>query len=286
MFNFLQNFSGDNSYSILYIPTMLNETMKKIENGRFFLIAGPCVIETEDICVEVAEKVNKLCTERDIPFVFKSSFKKANRLSVDSYTGPGLENGLKILQNIKNRFNLPILTDVHETNEIQKTAQVADILQIPAFLCRQTDLVIAAAQTGKWVNIKKGQFLAPEDMAKIAAKTNSQKTMLTERGSSFGYRNLIVDFRSFMIMKETGLKVIYDVSHSLQLPGGGGNVSTGQPQYIIPMAKAAMAIGLDGLFVETHPNPPQAKSDAGAMLPLDKMEQLLDEILKIQKANS
>ncbi|RKX19613.1 MAG: 3-deoxy-8-phosphooctulonate synthase [Candidatus Zixiibacteriota bacterium] len=265
---------------------MLNETMKKIENGKFFLIAGPCVIETEDICTEVAEKVNKLCTERDIPFVFKSSFKKANRLSVDSYTGPGLEDGLKVLQNIKNKFNLPILTDVHETNEIKKTAQVADILQIPAFLCRQTDLVIAAAQTGKWVNIKKGQFLAPEDMAKIAAKTNSQKTMLTERGSSFGYRNLIVDFRSFIIMKETGLKVIYDVSHSLQLPGGGGNVSTGQPQYIIPMAKAAMAIGLDGLFVETHPNPSQAKSDAEAMLPLDKMEPLLDEILKIQKANS
>jgi 2-dehydro-3-deoxyphosphooctonate aldolase (KDO 8-P synthase) len=252
--------------------------------GGLFLIAGPCVIENEDTCLGVADTVGSLADEYGIPYVFKASYRKANRLSAKSYTGPGFENGLSILQKVKDRFKVPILTDVHETAEIDSVAQVADILQIPAFLCRQTDLVVTAAETGKWVNIKKGQFLAPEDMGKIAAKANSKKVMLTERGTTFGYRNLIVDFRSLLIMKETGFPIVFDATHSLQLPGGGGTVSTGQPQYVIPFAKAAVAVGIDGLFVETHPNPARALSDAGAMLPLDKMRELLTAVLRIREA--
>lgn len=263
---------------------MVEETLINIERGDFFLIAGPCVIESDEVCFEVAERVSALADKNGVPYVFKSSYKKANRLSASSYSGPGLENGLDTLAKVKERFHLPILTDVHETSEVEAVSQVADIIQIPAFLCRQTDLVVKAAATGRWINIKKGQFLAPEDMAKIAAKANSKKVMLTERGTSFGYRNLVIDFRSLLIMKETGLKVVFDATHSLQLPGGGGDISTGQPQYIIPMAKAAVAVGIDGLFVETHPNPAQALSDAGAMLPLNKMEELFESILRIREA--
>jgi len=261
---------------------MKTNAIERIEAGEFFLIAGPCVIETEEICFEIAEHVDILAHKYDLPYVFKSSFKKANRLSSGSYSGPGFNEGLAVLQKIKEKLNLPILTDIHETIEIDEVAKVADILQIPAFLCRQTDLVVKASQTGKWINIKKGQFLAPEDMAKIAAKADSKKVMLTERGTTFGYHNLVVDFRSLMIMKETGFPVIFDATHSLQLPGGGGAVSTGQPQYIIPMSRAAMAVGIDGLFVETHPHPLEAKSDAGAMLPMEKMEELIENILKIR----
>jgi 2-dehydro-3-deoxyphosphooctonate aldolase (KDO 8-P synthase) len=265
---------------------MVEQTLDKIERGEFFLIAGPCVIESDDTCFEVAEWVSALAERHGVPYIFKSSYKKANRLSAGSYSGPGLDKGLSTLAKVKERFHLPILTDVHETSEIDAVSQVVDIIQIPAFLCRQTDLVVKAAETGKWINIKKGQFLAPEDMAKIAAKANSDKVMLTERGTTFGYRNLIVDFRSLLIMKETGLKVVFDATHSLQLPGGGGTVSTGQPQYAIPMAKAAVAVGIDGLFVETHPNPVQALSDAGAMLPLDKIEELLESVLGIRQATN
>jgi len=264
---------------------MVGETLDKIERGEFFLIAGPCVIESDEVCFEVAEQVLVLAQTFHIPYVFKSSYKKANRLSAGSYSGPGLEEGLTTLAKVKERFGLTILTDVHETTEIDPVSQVADIIQIPAFLCRQTDLVVKAAKTDKWINIKKGQFMAPEDMAKIAAKANSSKVMLTERGTTFGYRNLVVDFRSLLIMKETGLKVVFDATHSLQLPGGGGAVSTGQPQYIIPMAKAAMAVGIDGLFVETHPNQAQALSDADAMLPLEKMGKLLESIMRIKEAS-
>jgi 2-dehydro-3-deoxyphosphooctonate aldolase (KDO 8-P synthase) len=263
---------------------MVERILQKIEQGEFFLIAGPCVIESDDICFEVAERVTALAEQYNLPYIFKSSYKKANRLSANSYSGPGMDSGLNTLAKVRGRFDLPILTDVHETREIEAVARVADIIQIPAFLCRQTDLVVKAAQTGKWINIKKGQFLAPEDMAKIAAKANSKKVMLTERGTTFGYRNLVVDFRSLLIMKETGYKVVFDATHSLQIPGGGGNVSSGQPQYIIPMAKAAMAVSIDGLFVETHPNPSQALSDAGAMLPLNMMEQLIEAVLRIKEA--
>ncbi len=265
---------------------MTGKTIDKIAQREFFLIAGPCVIENEDICLRVAETVGNLASKYGIPYVFKASYRKANRLSAKSYTGPGFDNGLAVLQKVKDQFKLPILTDVHETAEIDSVAQVADILQIPAFLCRQTDLVVKAAETGKWVNIKKGQFLAPEDMAKIAAKADSKKVMLTERGTTFGYRNLIVDFRSLLIMKETGFPVVFDATHSLQLPGGGGAVSTGQPQYIIPFARAAMAVGIDGLFVETHPKPDEARSDAGAMLPLDKMDELLQTVMRVKEVTS
>jgi len=260
---------------------MFDELMRKADRRAPFLIAGPCVIESRELCFEVAETVAALAAKYDIPYVFKASYKKANRLSAGSFTGIGMDVGLAILAEIKNELGLPVLTDVHETSEIDAAAQVADILQIPAFLCRQTDLVVQAAESGRWINIKKGQFLAPEDMGKIAAKAASDKVMLTERGTTFGYRNLVVDYRSLVIMRETGCPIVFDATHSLQLPGGGGAVSTGQPQYIIPMARAAMAVGIDGLFVETHPEPAKALSDAGAMLPLEKMEELLESVLEI-----
>ena len=261
---------------------MVNDTLKRIENGEFFLIAGPCVAESAELCLKVAETVGRIAETHRVPYVFKSSYKKANRLSGKSYSGPGVDDGLAILRKVKEKLGVAILTDVHETGEVDSAAQVADILQIPAFLCRQTDLVVKAASTGKWINIKKGQFLAPEDMATIAAKAGSRKVMLTERGTTFGYRNLVVDFRSLLIMKETGLPVVFDATHSLQLPGAGGGVSSGQPQYIIPMARAAAAVGIDGLFVETHPEPSKALSDAGAMLPLAEMNELLESVLAVR----
>jgi len=263
----------------------MSKVFSAIEAGEFFLIAGPCVVENEEFCLQVAETMANLTAKYGVPYIFKASYKKANRLSGDSFTGPGMDTGLAVLRKVKETFSLPVLTDVHETSEIAAVAEVADILQIPAFLCRQTDLVTTAADTGKWVNIKKGQFLAPEDMGKIATKAKSKKVMLTERGTTFGYRNLVVDFRSLLIMKEsTQLPVVFDATHSLQLPGGGGTVSTGQPQYIIPMARAAVAVGIDGLFVETHPDPSQALSDAGAMLPLDRMAALLEDVLRVRDA--
>ncbi len=265
---------------------MSNNVISRIEGGDFFLIAGPCVAESADLCLHVAEQVAELALKLGLPCVFKSSYKKANRLSAGSPTGPGIDEGLSILQKVKQETGLPVLTDVHETIEVDPVAEVADILQIPAFLCRQTNLVVKAAATGKWVNIKKGQFLAPEDMAKIAAKTDSKKVMLTERGTTFGYRNLVVDFRSLLIMKETGLPVVFDASHSLQLPGGGGDVSGGQPEFIEPMARAAAAVGIDGLFVETHPEPEKAMSDKGAMLPLAQLEKLVASVLKIKEATT
>lgn len=263
---------------------MVNDTLTRIEKGEFFLIAGPCVAESEQLCDEIADHVGKLAKRHNIPYVFKASYRKANRLAGTSYTGPGIEQGLAILAHVKEKHGLAILTDIHETGEIDAASRVADILQIPAFLCRQTDLVVRAAATGKWINIKKGQFLAPEDMSTIAVKAASRKVMLTERGTTFGYRNLIVDFRSLLIMKQTGLPVVFDATHSLQLPGAASGVSSGQPQYIVPMARAAAAVGIDGLFVETHPDPARALSDAGAMLPLSKMETLVESVLAIRKA--
>jgi len=262
----------------------MNNTMEQIERGGFFLIAGPCVIESEQLCLDVAGRVNELARKFSLPYIFKSSYKKANRTSAGSYAGPGLKAGLKVLAKVRKEFGIPILTDVHETSDVKTVAEVADVLQIPAFLCRQTELVVAAAATGKWVNIKKGQFLAPDDMANVAAKANSSRIMLTERGVSFGYHNLVVDFRSLLIMKQTGYKIVFDATHSLQLPGAGVGVSIGQPEFVIPMAKAAVAVGIDGLFVETHPNPAEALCDAGVMLPLGRMEELLGSILRIRDA--
>lgn len=256
----------------------MSDTLERIADGEFFLIAGPCVIESEDLCLRVAETVADLCNRYDVPYIFKSSYKKANRTSLDSPTGPGLADGLEVLRRVKEKLDLPVLTDVHETGEVAVVAEVADVLQIPAFLCRQTDLIAAAGATGRWVNIKKGQFMAPDDMARAVAKARSDKVMLTERGASFGYHNLVVDFRSFLIMQKDHRPVVYDVTHSLQLPSGGAGISTGQPEFVIPMARAAVALGVDGLFVETHPDPSSAQSDAGAMLPISRMETLLKQI--------
>lgn len=262
---------------------MANGIDSVVASNRLFLTAGPCVAESPELLKVVANRLVELADEFDVGLVFKSSYTKANRLSGDSYSGPGLEQGLKMLDNIKREFDLPILTDVHETVEVNSVAQVADVIQIPAFLCRQTELVRAAGATGKWVNIKKGQFLAPEDMVPLVEKAGSKKTMVTERGSSFGYRNLVVDFRSLIIMRQTGAKVVFDATHSLQLPGAAGGISGGQPEFSIPMARAAVALGIDGIFIETHPDPASAKSDAAAMLPLDKIGELLSEVCAIHE---
>jgi 2-dehydro-3-deoxyphosphooctonate aldolase (KDO 8-P synthase) len=262
---------------------MPSDALKQIENGRFFLIAGPCVIESEKLCLTVAEKIAKLCAKHKLLFIFKASYSKANRLSAKSYSGPGMNQGLKALAKVKKEFGVPVLTDVHESVEVDRAAEVADILQIPAFLCRQTELIQKAAATGKWLNIKKGQFLAPEDMKLLAEKAGTKKVMLTERGTTFGYRNLVVDFRSLLIMKQTGLPVVFDATHSLQLPGAGGTTSSGQPEYSIPMAVAAATFGINGIFVETHPNPKEARSDSGAMLPLSKMPELVESCLRVRE---
>lgn len=259
-----------------------------IQSSRpFFLIAGPCVIESPDLMLRTAEYLVKLAEQKQLMLIFKSSFQKANRTSGSSYSGPGREEGLKLLQKIKQTFDVPILTDIHETNEIEAVSQVADILQIPAFLSRQTALLQAAGLSGRIVNIKKGQFMAPEDMLPAAAKitaTGNPQVMLTERGTSFGYHNLVVDFRSFAIMKTAGFPVIYDVTHSLQMPSAGA-VSGGTPQYVPMMAKAAISTGMvDGLFIETHPDPETALSDAASMLRLDLLPSLLDGCIALKNA--
>ncbi|MBD3258533.1 3-deoxy-8-phosphooctulonate synthase [candidate division GN15 bacterium] len=266
------------------MATTVERTLNRIADGDFFLIAGPCVVESEALCLEIADHIGALADRFETPFVFKSSFTKANRTSPDSYTGPGVDAGLTVLRKVKETARVPVLTDVHETTQVDPVAEVADILQIPAFLSRQTELIAKAGASGRWVNIKKGQFLAPEDMALAAEKAGSDKVMLTERGSSFGYRNLVVDFRSLIIMSRTGRPVVFDATHSLQRPGAGDGVSTGQPEFVIPMARAAVAVGVNGLFVETHPDPAKGLSDAGAMLPMADMERLLSEVLAIRDA--
>lgn len=252
-----------------------------------FLIAGPCVVEDESTMFRTAEYLKELCYRKQIPLVFKSSYRKANRSSIASPSGPGTIQGLEILNKIKHRLELPILSDVHECAEIAEAADVCDILQIPAFLSRQTELIKAAANSGAIVNIKKGQFMAPEDMQAAAAKacsTGNNQVMLCERGTSFGYHNLVVDFRGFAIMQAMGYPVVYDVTHSLQRPSQG-QTSGGNPEYATMMAKAAVATGmLKGLFIETHPEPAKALSDAASMLPLNNMEALLDASIKIYQA--
>jgi len=253
------------------------------------LIAGPCVIESEDIVFKTCEKIKEITTQHKIPFIFKSSYSKANRLNVDSYSGPGLKDGLRILEKVKDEFDVPILTDIHNPDEALPVSQVADVLQIPAFLCRQTDLVLAAARTGKPLNIKKGQFMAPEDMLPVAKKAESvgnKNILLTERGSFFGYHNLVVDMRSLLIMRNLGYPVIFDATHSLQLPGSQGSCSGGQPQFILPLARAAVACGCDGLFVETHSDVKVALCDKDSMLPLDRLEELLIQVKAIDQVLS
>jgi 2-dehydro-3-deoxyphosphooctonate aldolase (KDO 8-P synthase) len=262
--------------------------LDKIEIGNgnpLVLIAGPCVVENEDITFQVAESIKEICTRLNIPYIFKSSYKKANRTSIDSFVTLGIDESLAILDKVKHQFNLKLLTDVHTIEETQVAAEIADILQIPAFLCRQTDLLVAASETGKIVYVKKGQFLAPEDMRHAINKiesTGNKKIMLTERGTTFGYHNLVVDMRSLVVMKNLGYPVVMDATHAVQMPSNS-NTSGGNPEFIRPLAKAATAIGIDALFLEVHPDPPNAKSDAGSQLRLDEIESLLMEVQRIDK---
>ncbi len=249
------------------------------------LIAGPCVIENEELIFRTAEAIKLIAGELKIPFIFKSSYKKANRTNIDSFTGIGDEEALQILANVKKKFGIPVLTDVHSIEEVNKAAEIVDILQIPAFLSRQTDLLIAAGKTGKIVNVKKGQFLAPDDMKHVAGKiasSGNNKIMLTERGTTFGYHNLVVDMRALVIMKEFGYPIVMDATHSVQLPGKG-NISGGEPKFIKPLAKAAAAVGIDALFLEVHPNPKEALSDSESQLPLSELKDLLIDIKAIDK---
>jgi 2-dehydro-3-deoxyphosphooctonate aldolase (KDO 8-P synthase) len=252
-------------------------------NLPFVLIAGPCVVESEKLTFSVAEQIKKITSKLGIPFIFKSSYKKANRTSIKSFKGIGDLEAIKILSKVREELNIPLLTDVHSVAEISNVAEYADVLQIPAFLCRQTELLMAAGESGKAVNVKKGQFLAPEDMKHAIEKvesTGNKKILLTERGSTFGYHNLVVDMRSLVIMKEFGYPVVMDATHSVQLPGSGGKTG-GQPRFIKPLAKAAAAIGIDALFLEVHPDPANALSDAESQLPLSDLEKLLSEIQAI-----
>ena len=255
---------------------------------NFFLLAGPCVIEGEAMAMKIAERIVAMTAERGIPYVFKGSYRKANRSRLDSFTGIGDENALRVLRRVRETFNIPVVTDIHSAEEAEMAAEYVDILQIPAFLCRQTDLLVAAAKTGRIVNIKKGQFLSPGAMKFAAEKVVSEggagQVMLTERGTTFGYQDLVVDFRSIPQMKSFGYPVVMDITHSLQQPNQTAGVTGGMPQMIETIAKAAIAVGADGLFIETHENPAVAKSDGANMLQLDLLEGLLDRLLKVRAA--
>ena len=253
----------------------------------FQLIAGPCVIESEEMVLSIAEHMKKTSEALGIPYTFKASFDKANRTSLNGFRGPGLEEGLRILKKVKSTFNLPICTDIHEAWQAAPVAEVADILQIPAFLCRQTDLLVAAAKTGRCVNIKKAQFLAPWDMKNCLDKvlqSGNSNVMLCERGTYFGYNTLVVDMTGLCVMKGFGVPVIFDATHSVQKPGGNGTSTSGNREYVEYLAKAALATGIDGLFMETHPDPNAAKSDGANMVPLDEMETLLKKLMRVYDA--
>jgi 2-dehydro-3-deoxyphosphooctonate aldolase (KDO 8-P synthase) len=250
------------------------------------LIAGPCVIESEAHAMKMAERLTKIAAKAKVPLVFKASYDKANRSSVSSFRGPGLAGGLEILRKIKARFRVPVLTDIHEPDQARPAAEVCDVLQVPAFLSRQTDLLTAAGKTGRVVNLKKGQFLSPWEMANAVAKvksTGNNKVILTERGVSFGYNNLVVDMRSFPILAKTGCPVIFDVTHSVQLPGGQGHASGGQPEFIEPLARAGTAVGVDAIFLEVHDRPERALSDGSNALRLDRLPDLLAKLTPIAK---
>jgi len=253
-------------------------------NAPLLLIAGPCVIESESHAIDTALAVRDIAERAGVQYVFKASFDKANRTSLSSFRGPGLAEGVRILKLVKERAKVPVLTDIHEPAQAMVAAEVADVLQIPAFLCRQTDLLVAAARTGRVVNVKKGQFLAPNDMRHAINKvteSGNQNVILTERGFTFGYNNLVVDMRSFPMLRALGYPVVYDVTHSLQLPGAGNGVTAGQAEYIVPMASAGVAAGVDGVFMEVHEEPSRAKSDAQNALRLDLLEPLLRRLVKI-----
>jgi 2-dehydro-3-deoxyphosphooctonate aldolase (KDO 8-P synthase) len=266
--------------------------MVRVDKGVSFggrslvFIAGPCVIESRDMAFGLARRLKALSQKLSVPFVFKASFDKANRTSIGSFRGPGIDRGLDILAEIRAKFDVPVLTDVHEPWQCKPAAQVCDILQIPAFLARQTDLVVAAGETGAVVNVKKGQFMAPEDMIEVVRKiesTGNRRIVLCERGSSFGYRNLVADMRSLLIMREFGYPVVMDATHSVQRPGGLGTGSGGDGRFAPALARAAVATGVDGVFMETHPNPPEAKSDAANAIRFSQVEKLWTKLVKINE---
>jgi len=270
---------------------MMHEiTVKNIRIGAKrlpVLIAGPCVIESQALCLDTARKIKDITSKLGIPYIFKSSFDKANRLSADSFRGPGIKKGLEILNKVKQQVKVPILSDVHCAKDIAEAAKVLDIIQIPAFLSRQTDIVLAAARSGKVVNIKKGQFLAPWDILPIIRKvesTGNKEIIITERGVSFGYNNLVSDFRALQIMREFGYPVIYDATHSIQIPGGKGSSSGGERQFVEGLSRAAIAFGCDGLFLEVHPDPQSALCDGPNMINLKELEKLLRQVKKIKEA--
>ncbi len=259
--------------------------IKNTDSNNFFLIAGPCIVESEDMTMDIAKRVQEITSRLKIPFIFKASYRKANRSRVDSFTGIGDEPSLMILKKIKETLSVPVLTDIHESDEATFAAQVVDVLQIPAFLCRQTDLLVAAGKTGKTVNIKKGQFLSPDSMKFALDKvrgTGNNNVMLTERGSMFGYQDLIVDYRGIGEMKKNNCPVVLDVTHSLQQPNQSSGVTGGRPELIETIAKAGIAVGADGIFIETHPDPKNAKSDGANMLHLDLLEDLLLKLIRIR----
>ena len=256
-------------------------------SSPLFLIAGPCVIESEQLAIDTAGTLLEMCRRHEIPFIFKSSFDKANRSSIDSFRGPGVEKGLRILANVREQIGVPVLTDVHEDTPLSEVAAVVDVMQTPAFLCRQTNFIVAVASQGKAVNIKKGQFLSPWEMRNVVDKarsTGNQQIMVCERGFSFGYNNLVSDMRSLAIMRETGCPVVFDATHSVQLPGGRGDASGGQREFIPVLARAAVAAGISGIFAETHPDPERALSDGPNAWPLDHMDALLSTLVQIDRA--
>lgn len=252
----------------------------------FVLLSGPCALEERDRVLRIAEGIKKITDKLGIPYVFKASYDKANRSSIESYRGPGLEDGLELLSEVKDRFELPLLSDVHTAEQAQIAGEVLDIVQVPAFLSRQTDLVVAAGETGKIVNVKKGQFLAPWDIDQVVGKiesTGNERIILTERGVTFGYNNLVVDMRSIPRLKEAGYPVVFDATHSVQLPGGAGDSSSGEREYVPHLTRAAAGVGIDALFMEVHDNPSAAKSDSATMLSLDNLEEVLKQALSIDE---
>jgi 2-dehydro-3-deoxyphosphooctonate aldolase (KDO 8-P synthase) len=260
--------------------------LRNSDSGNFFLLAGPCVIEGEEMALYIADHIVSLCDRLQIPYIFKGSYRKANRSRIDSFTGIGDEKALKILQKVGREFDIPVVTDIHTEQEAILAAEYVDVLQIPAFLCRQTELLAAAARTQKWINIKKGQFLSPDAMQFAVQKvfdSGNDKVMLTERGSTFGYQDLVVDFRSIPVMQQTGCPVILDITHSLQQPNQLSGVTGGKPEMIETLAKAGVAVGVDGLFIETHPEPSMAKSDGANMLQLNKLDELLEKLVAIRR---
>lgn len=261
----------------------------KFGEGRFFIIAGPCVIESETLVLKTAEAISKIVSEHPFSYIFKSSYDKANRTAIDSFRGIGMDEGLRILEKVKKEVGVPVVSDIHSPTEVAAAAEVLDLLQIPAFLCRQTDLLVAAGESGVAVNVKKGQFLAPWDMIHAVKKiesTGNKKIFLTERGTTFGYNNLVSDMRSLVIMRQWGYPVIFDGTHSVQLPGGGagGGVSSGQREFVAPLSRAAVSAGCDGLFLEVHPDPDHAPSDGPNMINLEGLTRLLNQVHSILEA--